>query len=121
KTFEDFQKKINFVKNQLLGFLETRQDQKIVGYGASATSTTLISHFQLNQYFTYLVDDNPSKIGTYSPGYHIPVFGFSRLIDDPPDLIVILAWRFKDQILEKLADIQSLVVLPLPEFKIVKP
>ena len=121
KTFEDFQKRINLVENQLLGFLETRRDQKIVGYGASATSTTLISHFQLNQYFTYLVDDNPSKIGTYSPGYHIPVFGFSRLIDDPPDLIVILAWRFKDQILAKLVDIQCPVILPLPKFKVVRP
>lgn len=121
KTFEDFQEEINLVGNQLLGFLTTYRGQKIVGYGASATSTTLISHFQLNDYFTYLVDDNPDKIGTYSPGYHIPVFGFSRLIDEPPDLIVILAWRFQDQILEKLAGIQSLVILPLPKFKIIEP
>jgi len=118
ETVETFQSQIDLVKNQLLSFLKLYQGKKIAGYGASATSTTLISHFGLDRQLTYLVDDNPAKVGTYSPGYHIPVFDSSRLVNDPPDLVIILAWRFREPILEKIIGIQCPIVLPLPRFEI---
>jgi hypothetical protein len=39
------------------------------------------------------------------------------LKNEKPDVIIILAWRFKDQILEKLSFFRGIVVLPLPIFK----
>jgi|SanBayMetagenome_1026888.scaffolds.fasta_scaffold00198_4 SAM-dependent methyltransferase len=120
KTFEIFQSRIDFAKEQMFSFLQSIGRKKIVGYGASATSTTLISHFQLNQYISYLVDDNPGKIGTYSPGYHIPVYSSTKLQDEIPDVVIILAWRFKDEILKKLPGIASKVIVPLPHFEILK-
>lgn len=89
----------------------------MVGYGASATSTTLISHFDLHEHLTYLVDDNPSKHGTYSPGYHIPVHASEKLRQVPPHVVIILAWRFKDEILNKIKELPCKVVVPLPEFE----
>ena len=93
---------------------------KIIGYGASATSTTLISHFKLYNMLNYLIDDNPGKINTFSPGYHIPVYNFKKIIIDKPDIIIIFAWRYKKQILNKLKNInfKNIVVLPLPKFQI---
>ena len=117
EKFKDYETRIETIKFQLLEFLEKHKENKIVGYGASATSTTLISHFGLHKYFSYLVDDNTSKINTYSPGYHLPVFSSKRLIEDKPDIIVILAWRFEEEILKKLEFFQGIVVIPLPIFK----
>ena len=119
-TFEEFRVRIDSVKEQLICFLQSQGNRKIAGYGASATSTTLISHFQLNQYITYLVDDNPAKVGKCSPGYHLPVYSSSKVLDDPPDVIIILAWRFTEQILKKISGIQSRVIVPLPKFGVLK-
>ena len=116
ETFKDFENRIEAVRFQLLEFLEKHKEDKIVGYGASATSTTLISHFELHKYFSYLVDDNVDKINTYSPGYHIPVYSSKKLINDKPDVIVILAWRFKDEIIKKIENISTCAIIPLPHF-----
>ena len=119
EKFKDYETRIETIKFQLLEFLEKHKEDKIVGYGASATSTTLISHFGLHKYFSYLVDDNTDKVNTYSPGYHLPVYSSKRLIEDKPDIIVILAWRFKDDIIKKLDNIfDGNVVIPLPYFSI---
>jgi hypothetical protein len=117
EKFKDYEARIETVKFQLLKLLEKHKEYKIVGYGASATSTTLISHFELHKYFSYLVDDNVDKVNTYSPGYHIPVYSPKKIINDKPDIIVILAWRFKDEIIKKLDNIfNGNVVIPLPYF-----
>jgi SAM-dependent methyltransferase len=117
EKFKDYETRIETVKFQLLEFLEKHKEEKIVGYGASATSTTLISHFELHKYFSYLVDDNVDKVNTFSPGYHVPVYSPKKLINDKPDIIVILAWRFKGEIINKLDNIfYGNVVVPLPYF-----
>ncbi|GAG34464.1 unnamed protein product, partial [marine sediment metagenome] len=118
KTFDTFQKKINLIKKQVTDCLEQHIGKKIVGYGASSTSTTLISHFELHRYLSYLVDDNPGKIGTYSPGYHIPVYSPEKLKKEQPDIILILAWRFKDEILKKISNLASTILTPLPSVEI---
>ena len=118
EKFKDYGARIDSLKFKLLEFLEKNKKSKIVGYGASATSTTLISNFELHSYFSYLVDDNVDKVNTYSPGYHVPVYSSEKLIDDNPDIVVILAWRFKDEILDKIKNICSTVIIPLPYFEI---
>jgi hypothetical protein len=118
EKFKDYGARIDSLKFKLLEFLEKNKKSKIVGYGASATSTTLISNFELHSYFSYLVDDNVDKVNTYSPGYHVPVYSCEKLIDDNPDIVVILAWRFKDEILDKIKNICSTVIIPLPYFEI---
>ena len=119
-TFKAFRSRIDAAKEELINFLQHKKGEKIIGYGASATSTTLISHFQLNQYIDYLVDDNPMKIGTYSPAYHLPVYNSEKLLDDSPDIIIILAWRFKEEIQNKLTGIKSQMIVPLPKFEVLK-
>jgi len=117
--FVNFESKINLVGDQLVNFLKKYKGKNIVGYGASATSTTLISHFGLDKYLSYLVDDNPDKISTYSPGYHLPVFGSGKIKEDQPDVVIILAWRYKDEIINKISNNSSVIVIPLPEFSVV--
>ncbi len=115
--FKKYKGNINLVKSNITGFLDKHKEMKIIGYGASATSTTLITHFELQKYFSYLVDDNVDKVNTYSPGYHIPVHNFDRLKNEQPDVIVILAWRFKEVILKKLSFFKGIIIVPLPTFE----
>lgn len=87
---------------------------KIYGYGASATSTTLLHTWQIGEYFTALIDDNPNKIGTFSPGFHIPVLSLDQCLLEPNDLVVVLAWRFEQEIKSRLAKFKGEIFTPLP-------
>jgi len=117
--FKDYEKKVDNVKSRLLELLEENKGGKIVGYGASATSTTLISHFGLQEYLSYLVDDNIDKVDTFSPGYHIPVYDLQKMINDNPGVVVILAWRFKDEIIKKIPLFKGTIIIPLPKLEVI--
>jgi SAM-dependent methyltransferase len=119
-TFKQFAGRIEKEKKKIRHYLTSINARKVAGYGASATSTTLISHFGLDEYIDFLVDDNPSKVNTYSPGYHIPVYSSEKIRQDSLDVLIILAWRFKDEIMGKMKDLSCKVVVPLPEFKVVR-
>jgi len=122
KTFVNFNKKISIINKELINYLSKNKNLNIVGYGASATTTTLISHFKLNKRFKYLVDENPGKINTFSPGFHIPVYSNKKLKINKPNIIVILAWRYKKQIIQKLKrmNLETLVVTPIPKLEVIK-
>ncbi|EMN25960.1 methionine biosynthesis protein MetW-like protein [Leptospira kirschneri serovar Sokoine str. RM1] len=115
--FKNYESRIIEVKTTLTKELEKFKEKKIVGYGASATSTTLIYHFGLEKFLDYLVDDNPGKIDTYSPGLHIPVKDPSILDFEDNVVLVVLAWRYFDLIKSKLKNQKLILICPLPEFR----
>lgn len=73
----------------------------IAVYGASNTTTTLLYHFELAKYIDYIVDDNPIKIGLFSPGLHIPVLSPEVIYKKRPDYIFVAAWRFYTIIVDR--------------------
>jgi len=124
KTYKEFSNKINDLKYRTKSYLNQSIElgKKIVGYGASITCTTLIYHFEIGNYISYIVDDSKAKQGLYSPGLHIPVFERFQLSIDKPDIVVILAWRFTDQIISQNKDFLNsggCFIIPVPEFKII--
>ncbi|EMN90837.1 class I SAM-dependent methyltransferase [Leptospira weilii] len=119
--FKEYTDRISKVKAELMQELEkSKGKKKIIGYGASATSTTLIYHFGLEKYVDYLVDDNPGKIDTYSPGLHIPVKHPDVLDSEGDAVLIVLAWRYFDLIRSKLKNRKLTLICPLPEFKVVR-
>jgi hypothetical protein len=36
-----------------------------------------------------------------TPGQHIPVHGAQRLLEEQPDVVLILAWNLADEIMEQ--------------------
>jgi SAM-dependent methyltransferase len=122
QTFLDFAAEIDGLKKSLLGELaRLRRDGKTVaGYGASATVTTLLHHFDLGDQLDFIVDDNPVKQGTYSPGHHIPVLAPAALLDRKPDYVVILAWAYAEPIVKKnqaYLDAGGHFIVPLPTLR----
>jgi hypothetical protein len=103
ETYKLFSKNINEIKNNLHFKLNQLKKigKKIVGFGASHSTTTLIYHFELSYFIDYLIDDNTAKHGLYSPGYHLPVYSTDVLYEDPPDYVLILAWQHQESIITK--------------------
>ena len=85
----DFSAKLKALKSKNL---------RIAGYGACATVTTLIHQFDIAEYIDFLVDDNPVRHKTLSPGHHLPVHSPSVFESEDVDVVAILAWRFEEQI-----------------------
>lgn len=77
---------------------------RIAGFGASVGVTTVLYEFDLARYITLLLDDNPSRDGLFSPGLGIPVLSAARVLsENPPDLVLILSWRYAEAILKRHA------------------
>lgn len=75
------------------------QGYHIVGYGAAAKGMTLLNF--VNVQLDYIIDDNPIKQGTFSPGQDTPVVSIDHLSeynDNDKILFVPLAWNFFKEI-----------------------
>tara|TARA_B110000977_G_scaffold682_1_gene954 strand:- start:5582 stop:6814 length:1233 start_codon:yes stop_codon:yes gene_type:complete len=97
--------------------------KKIAAYGASARSSTLINYLNLNNKTIRKVFDlNPLKSELYTPGTHIKIQKPIVKNLKQFDVIVLLAWNFKDEILQFLKKIKfkGEVIVPLPKIKIIK-
>ena len=124
EIYRDFARRIDGVRQALLDALaeQKAQGQMIIGYGGSATTTTLIYHLGLTGEIEYIVDDNQAKHHTYSPGCHIPVLPSDVLYERPSGCVVVLAWRYWRAIVDKhrrYLDRGGLFVVPLPKLRLV--
>ena len=121
---ENYSKKIENGKKDFLNKLDKiiKPNTKVSGYGASATSTTLIYHYNLGEKIDYLYDDFKVKQGLFSPGFHLEVLSPEKISTNRPEYIIILAWRYYKKIIEKNKDYLingGKFIIPLPQFKVI--
>jgi SAM-dependent methyltransferase len=97
-------------KRQILSFLIGLKEQglRIVGYGAPAKGNTMLNYCGIrSDFLDYTCDLNPHKQGQLLPGSHIPIRSPDAIREDKPDVVLILAWNLKDEIVEQLAFIED--------------
>jgi hypothetical protein len=102
-TYLQFGKNIErtAIKLQRLMALSKIPNYPLVGYGASAKSSTLLNYISMKP--DYIVDDNPLKVGMFTPGTNIPILPVNKLRLAPSYLnVLILAPNFKDEIVKRL-------------------
>lgn len=98
--------------------LKKAQGQKIAAFGCPAKATTLLHHFGIGrETIDYIVEENPLKIGKFSPGTHVPIVGPERFAEDPPDVCVVLAWNFASNIMERFDQFMGEWLVPLPHVR----
>jgi hypothetical protein len=119
ETFAAYGRRIRAARDQFVGLLDrARAAGKVVaGYGASPTVTTLINQFGLAGRLDFLVDDNPVKQNTFSPGHHIPVYPSDAIYERKADVVAVLAWNYAGPITQKHAAFAAAggrFVIPLP-------
>jgi hypothetical protein len=80
---------------------------RLAGYGAPAKGNTLLAYAGIGpDRLPYVVDKSPYKQGLLTPGHHIPVCPVEKLVSDRPDVTLILAWNFADEIVEQQLEYQ---------------
>ena len=123
--YRDFGARVEQHKTELLSLLMKfrREGKRIAVYGASAKSTTLLNYFGIGrETVEYVVDRSSAKQGKYTPGTHLPIFAPEKLLEDKPDLVLLLAWNFADEILEQQKAYRNAggkFIIPIPELKTV--
>ncbi len=120
-TFDKFAKSIDDLKFQSYNFLleAKKKNYSIAGFGASITGTTLIHHFELEEFIDYLIDDNKAKHGLFSPGIHLPVYPVEKIEELKPDIVYVLAWRFLSYFVKKNNKLNwsGKIIHPVPKFR----
>lgn len=100
-TFKLFGERIETAKNNVLTNIKKIKNNglNIVGYGSPAKATTSLNYFGIdNSFIDYIVEDNKLKHGKYIPGVDIPIFSKDKLNEKLPDIILVMAWNFFDEI-----------------------
>jgi len=76
--------------------------QRIAGFGSSARSSTYLNFCGFDQAdISAIIDNNRLKHGFYSAGSSIPIVSKEEGLRLKPDILFILAWNFKDEIIKE--------------------
>jgi SAM-dependent methyltransferase len=109
-TYLGYGRRVEADKRQILSFLIDLKQQglRVVGYGAPAKGNTLLNYCGVRRDFIdYTCDLNPHKQGHFLPGSHIPIRSPDAIREDKPDVVLILPWNLKDEIVEQLGFIRE--------------
>ncbi len=105
QTYTEYGARVEADKRRILEFLIGLKDEgrRVVGYGAPAKGNTLLNYCGVRRDFLdYTVDLNPHKQGCFLPGSHIPIRSPLAIREDRPDVVLILPWNLKDEIVQQL-------------------
>jgi hypothetical protein len=114
--------RVNAAAVEFEQILDSRFGGKIAGVGASISTTHLLCQFGIGPRIGQLFDDDPNKIGRFSPGWGISVAPMGELNSNDWDCAVILAWQHSDVLIGRLRAVgyHGEVVIPLPNPSIIQ-
>ena len=104
KTYKNFAKRVKLSKKKLLHIFKNckKNNKKVIGYGATAKSVTILNYCNINnKMIDYFIDTTPDKQNKYTPGTKILVKKDINLIDDNVDFVFLGAWNFQKEIFNK--------------------
>jgi SAM-dependent methyltransferase len=80
-----------------------RQEGKTpAAYGASAKGSTLLNYIgDVSKEIKFAVDRSTLKQGRYMPGMGIPIRPVEALLEEQPDIAVLLSWNFEVEIVKQ--------------------
>jgi hypothetical protein len=124
KYYDNFQEKVDKIKNDLLEFLldQKKKGKKVAAYGAAAKGNTLLNYCGVKKdLISFVVDANPAKQNKFMPASHIPICTEARIKSDKPDVILILPWNIKEEIVKQLDYVKEWgcrFAVPIPKLEI---
>jgi SAM-dependent methyltransferase len=103
-TYLSFAQLVQKDKREMVASLIALKDdgKTIAGYGAPAKGNTLLNFCGIGtDFIDYTVDANPHKQGLYLPGTHIPIRAPESIRQTRPDVVFILPWNLREEIVEQ--------------------
>jgi SAM-dependent methyltransferase len=110
ETYLDFGERVRALKRDVVTFFVESKTAglSIAGYGAPAKGNTLLNYCGIGaDFIDYTVDRNPHKQGRFLPGTHIPIRPPDEIARTKPDLLFILPWNWKDEVMEQMRGIRD--------------
>jgi SAM-dependent methyltransferase len=96
------------------------EGRTIAAYGAAAKGTVLLNALGVGtETIDFVADRSPHKQGRLMPGVHIPIVRADELLETRPDVCLLLAWNFADEILAQQGEYRErggrfLIPIPTP-------
>jgi methylation protein EvaC len=90
--------------DRLVEELRSLRDQglRVVGYGATAKSATVLNFCGIGpDLLEFVCDTTPAKQGRLTPGSHVPVRDHDAFTASYPDRALLLAWNHAEEIMAK--------------------
>jgi len=109
-TYEKLQKRVEAIRSEFHALIkkECSSGKKIVAFGAAAKGNTFLNYCDVgHEHISLVADDTLAKQGRFLPGSHIPIVPEEDLRKSKPNLVLILPWNFKDEIINKLGYIRE--------------
>lgn len=107
ESYFELARRVASSKEKLLRVLQDLKSKgkKIAAYGAPAKGNTLLNYCKVGpDILDYALDGLPSKQGLFTPGMHVRVVSHEFAEKNSPDYYLLLAWNYKNSILEKEKD-----------------
>ena len=124
ERYLSFGEQVPRTKLALLEFMlgAKKAGQSVVAYGAAAKGNTLLNYCGIGRDFLdYVADRSPHKQGLFLPGTHVPIVHPDRVRETRPDIMLILAWNLKAEVMSQMAHIREWggrFVVPIPAVEI---
>ena len=109
-VYEAFAERVCDEKRAILSVLIAAKERgtRVAAYGAPAKGNTLLNYCGIRgDFIDFTTDLNPRKQGRFLPGSHIPIRPPDEIERARPDLLFILPWNLKDEIIEQMSVIRS--------------
>ena len=123
KDYDKFNLRIQNSKKNLQLFLKNIKKKEIIGYGASTKGNVILNYCGIsNKDIPFICDANPTKIGKFTPGSHIPIISKIKMRKINPKYLLVLIWSFRSEVIEqekKFIKKGGKLLFPLPDFHIV--
>jgi hypothetical protein len=124
RALRDFSDDVEALRRSLReAITQIRSDGRtIAAYGATAKGNTLLTTCGIARSdVMYIVDRNPLKQGLLAPGTLIPVVGPAELERRPPEVLLLLAWNIKDEVIAQESAFAAnggtfFIPIPAPRF-----
>ncbi|HKU37285.1 MAG TPA: class I SAM-dependent methyltransferase [Polyangiales bacterium] len=125
EQFKRFRQRISEAKLELYRVLADlrKQNKRVVGIGAPSRASTLLNYLGLDDALIDAVLEikGSHKVGKYMPGTMIPVLDESYLLEQQPEVAMLLSWHIADELIPKLRErgFRGQFLVPLPEPRLV--
>jgi len=122
--YQDFAAKAESTRSQVRDQLSEfkAKGQRVAAYGAAAKGSTFLNFCGLTvEDIEFVVDRSPHKQGKLMPGVHIPILSCEELGNRAPEVTLLLAWNFADEILGQQAGYREAggkFLIPIPEVRL---
>ena len=104
RKLEEFKRNVDTQISAFYDLLASykKSNLKVAGYGAPARVSTICNYGKIGpDLIEFTVDDSPLKQNKFTPGSHIPIVSKAHLDGHRPDVLVVFAYEYFEDIRKK--------------------